>query len=592
MEIAIILALLLLAIILFSTEFLTFDVVALLILTVLLTTKLLRPEDAFAGFGSDTIITIGGLFVMTAALLRTGTMERLGRLIQRVAGTSNFALMISIMLAASVVSAFISNTAATAFFLPAVVALSRRANLSPSKLLMPLAFASILTSSVTLISTSTNIVISGLLPKYKMEPMAMFELTPVGIPITIVGLLYMFTLGRRLLPERAEQKDLRDVYQLRDYLTEVLVLPNSRLAGKTLAQSRLGSEMDLLIVGLIRDEQHMAAPRPDLQIEAGDILLVEGRADQIMAIKDTAGIEIRADFDLPQDPFETKDVKLVEAMVMPQSDLRGSTLKEIRFRERFRLTVLAINRHEVTFRTKLTGIRLKVGDILLLQGSRERMKAMMDVGHLTLLGEIEHEPLRSGKSKYAMAIFLLTVALGTFKILPFAPAIVLGTLLMLLTGCVTPQEAYNSIEWRILILIGCMIAFGTAMEQSGAARFLSQHMVDFVGRYGPNAVLAGFFVLTVLLTQPMSNQAAALVLLPIAIQTANHMGLNPRTFAMMIAVAASCSYLTPLEPSCVLVYGPGRYKFMDFFKVGAVLTLLIFILALVLVPHFWPLNSH
>jgi len=226
---------------------------------------------------------------------------------------------------------------------------------------------------------------------------------------------------------------------------------------------------------------------------------------------------------------------------------------------------------------------------LLLQGNRERMEVLMEEGNLNLLGEIPHEPVRSEKSIFAIAIFVVTIALGTFKILPFSSAIVLGTLLMLLTGCVTTQEAYHSMDWRILILIGCMIAFGTAMEQSGAARFLSDHVVHFVGRFGSVAVLGGFFVLTVLLTQPMSNQAAALIILPIAVQTAHQLHLNPRTFAMMIAVAASCSYLTPLEPSCVLVYGPGRYKFMDFFKVGSVLTILIFILSLLLVPHFWPL---
>ena len=190
-----------------------------------------------------------------------------------------------------------------------------------------------------------------------------------------------------------------------------------------------------------------------------------------------------------------------------------------------------------------------------------------------------------------LVIFVLTIAVGTFKIMPFSSAIVIGTLLMFLTKTITPAEAYNSIEWRILILIGCMIAFGAAMEKSGAAEFLSKHMVALLGNYGPLPILAGFFVLTVLLTQPMSNQAAALVLVPVAVQTATQLGLNPRTFAMMIAVAASCSYLTPLEPSCVLVYGPGRYQFRDFLKVGSLLTVLIFIIAMLLVPYFWPLKG-
>jgi di/tricarboxylate transporter len=227
----------------------------------------------------------------------------------------------------------------------------------------------------------------------------------------------------------------------------------------------------------------------------------------------------------------------------------------------------------------------------LIEGSKDRIKEVVEEGDLNFLGELSEIRSRPEKAIYAIVIFVLTIAAGTFRIMPFSSAIVIGILLMFLTKTITPVEAYNAIEWRILVLIGCMIAFGAAMEKSGTAEFLSNHMVSLLGKYGPMPILAGFFVLTVLLTQPMSNQAAALVLLPVAIQTANQLDLNPRTFAMMIAVAASCSYMTPLEPSCVLVYGPGRYQFRDFLKVGTLLTILIFIIAMFLVPYFWPLKS-
>jgi di/tricarboxylate transporter len=589
-SIIVVLLLLALAIVLFSTELLPFDLIGLLLLSALLITGILNPEEAFSGFGSDTVVMIGGLFVLSAALLRTGLMDRIGKLIQKRAGDDPKRIAILIMLTVAVASAFISNTAATAFFLPAVVALAQRTKISPSKLLMPLAFSSILTSSVTLISTSTNIVISGLMTNYKMEPMGMFELAPAGIPITIIGLLYMFTVGMKLIPDRAENKTLAEAYNLRGYCTEVIVLADSNLAGKTIRESKLGSDMNLMVVGMIRNDNRIMVPGPGEKIRAGDILLVEGSAEQILRIKDTAGLEIKPDFELPAGAFQSEDLTLVEAMVMPGSRLRGSSLKEIRFRERFGLTVLAINRHGITLRTQLSKIALKIGDVLLIEGSKERIHRLILEGDLNLLGEFPETATRAPKARYAVLIFVFTIALGTFKIMPFAAAILIGALLMFLSRTITPQEAYNSIEWRILILIGSMIAFGTAMEKSGAAAFLSSNMVKLLGDYGPFAILAGFFALTVLLTQPMSNQAAALVLAPVAVQTAAQLDLNPRTFAMIIAVAASCSYLTPLEPSCVLVYGPGRYRFRDFLKVGAPLTILIFIIAMIMIPYFWPLK--
>ncbi len=590
MQVALILILVVVAIVLFSLEFIPLEITALILLSILLITGLVDSSNAFAGFGSDTVVMIAGLFVMTSALIKTGVVESMGRVFHRYGGDNPYFLAVMIMTTVSVASAFISNTAATAVFLPATIGLARRAKMSPSKLLMPLAFASILSSSVTLISTSTNIVISGLLPKYDMAPMGMFELAPVGVIITVVGLAYMFTIGMKLLPERADET-IEEEYSLRDYMTELVVLPNSPLTGKSISESNLGSDLDLITIGIIRNKDQVVSPRPQEIIREGDILLVEGRVEDIIRIKDTAGLEIKADVELDDIKFEDEGAMLVEAMVLSGSDLRGRSLKEARFRERFGLTVLAINRRGVTLRSKLSRIPLRFGDVLLLQGSRERIQRLMADGQLTLLSDISALRPRSPRAKYAIAIFAFAIAIGTFKLMPFASAMVIGSLLMFLARTITPEEAFQAVEWRIIILIGAMIALGTAMETSGAASFLAGKIVGYVGGYGGIAVLGSFFILTVLLTQPMSNQAAALVLLPVAIQTATTMGLNPRSFAMMIAVAASCSYLTPLEPSCVLVYGPGRYKFLDFFKVGAVLTLIIFVVAMIFVPIIWPLGG-
>lgn len=588
MTIALVLILLVLLILFFALDIVPLDVLALALLSVLLLLRIVKPGDAFTGFGSDTVMMIAGLFVMTDALVRTGVVDSLGRYLQRYGGQSPYVMAIIIMVVVAGLSAFISNTAATAVFVPVTIGLAKRTSMSPSKLLMPLAFASILTSSVTLISTSTNIVISGLLTAQGLPAMGMFELAPVGIPITLVGLAYMFTLGMKLLPDRHEES-LEEDYHLRDYLTEVVVLPNSPLIGKSLAEISRGNVVDWVPLSILRENQRII-PRRRQTLEAGDVLLVEVKADEIIHIKETAGLEIRADLKLPEDPFKNEETQLVEAMVMPGSEMRGRTLRGLRFYDRFGLAVLAINRRGVTLRSKLSRIVLRVGDVLLLQGSRDDVQRLMAEGSLTLLSDISERRPRSPKAKYALGIFALAIILGTFNLLPFAAAAVIGAFLMLSIRAITPEEAYAAIEWRIIVLIGAMMAFGTAMEQTGTADFLAQKIVSLAGGYGPHIVLGAFFFLALLLTQPMSNQAAALVLLPVAIQTANSLQLNPRTFAMMIAVAASCSYLTPLEPSCVLVYGPGRYKFLDFFKVGALLTLLIFVIAMLLVPIVWPLS--
>jgi di/tricarboxylate transporter len=423
-----------------------------------------------------------------------------------------------------------------------------------------------------------------------MAPMGMFELAPVGIPIATAGLLYMFTLGMKLLPDRAEENIEQD-YHLRDYLTELIVLPDSPLAGKTLKEAKLGSDMDLTLLAIVREGGRKIVPHAGEVLQPADVLLVRARAEDILRVKDTAGLDLKPDFKLSEAAAGEGALQFVEAMIMPGSHVRGRTLNELRFRERFDLTVLAINRRGQTLHSKLSSIPLRIGDVVLLQGSPEGVQRLIVEGDFAILSDVSGLRQRSPKAKYAVAIFAIAIALGTFKLLPFAAAVVVGTLVMFLMRVITPQEAYDAVEWRILVLIGAMIAFGTAMEKTGAASYLAQTIVSFAGHYGPEVILGAFFLLTVMLTQPMSNQAAALVLLPVAIETATALQLNPRSFAMMIAVAASCSYLTPLEPSCVLVYGPGRYRFMDFFKVGALLTIVIFILAMFLVPILWPLKG-
>jgi len=533
-----------------------------------------------------------GLLILTAALVKTGVVDLVGRRILRHTGKHPTLLLFVIMFASATLGSFMSNTASTAFFVPIVFGLARRAQISPSKLLMPLAFSSILSSSVTLISTSTNLVVSGIMTRYNLPPMGMFEMAPVGIPIALGGILYMLTIGQRLIPARSNPDDLQEEFGVRAYLTEIVILPNSRLIGKTLAQSNLGESLDLQVLRIVRDKTMYVAARPRTVLAEDDVLLVEGKREDILKIKDTAGIEIKADTKLSEKELGGEDTTLVEAAVLPGSRLIARTLQNFRFRERYDVNVLGINRHGKNLTRQMSRVPLRLGDVLLLQGNKRNIADLGEGNVVQILGEVSQERPNIKMARRAILIFVGALAIATFNFfgLSLTLAVMLGAFLVFVTKCITPNEAYREIEWRAVFLIGCMLALGVAMDQTGTAKYLSQLITGWTREWGPNALLSGFFILTVALTQPMSNQAAAILVLPIAIESAVHLGLNPRTFAMMVAVAASCSYLTPLEPSCLMVYGPGRYKFADFLKVGGLLTVLIYVLAISLVPRVWPLQ--
>jgi di/tricarboxylate transporter len=587
-DIAILLAILFAALILFSFEWVSVDIVALGVLLALILTGLLPPDQAFAGFGSDTVILILGLLILTAALVRTGVVEMTGRWIMQYSGDSPTRALNVVTVAAATMSAFMSNTASTAFFLPIVIGLARRAKVSASKLLMPLAFAAILASSVTLIATSTNIVVSGLMTQSGMEPLGMFELAPAGLPIAVVGILYMLFIGRRLIPDRSDPEELTEEFDLSPYLSEVVILQDSPLVGKSLAESGLGRDLDLTVLRMERGRSATMAPKADQQLMADDELLVQGGRENILKIMNTAGLKLKAEVKLSEADLLTQDTGLFEVILLPRSPLIGRNLKRLQFREKYGLQVLAINRLGETIHSKISQLILKMGDVLLIQGSPRQISAME--GRLfRVLGAVETNSTNTRMAPVAIAIFLGALAAATFNLMSLPVAMLLGALLVFLTRCITPEEAYREVEWKILILIGSMLALGVAMENSGTAQYLANLIVTNLGTADPIWMLSAFFALTVLLTQPMSNQAAAVVVVPVAIQTALLLGLNPRTFAIMIAVAASTSFITPLEPSCLMVYGPGRYKFMDFIKVGSLLTVIIYGIAIVLVPRIWPM---
>jgi di/tricarboxylate transporter len=572
--------------VLFSIETLPADVIALGLMMALILTGILPPTTAFEGFGSDTSMMILGLLILTAALVRTGIVQILSRRILRSVGTSKNQLYWIIMSTAGALSAFISNTATAAFFTPMTIGLSRRLKIHPSKMLMPMAFATILASSVTLVSSSTNVVVSGLMTQYGLTPIGMFELTAVGIPILIVGLLYMFFLGRHLIPIRdSEASDLQK--DILSYCSEFKVTPDSPWAGKSLDEIGLGHEYDLYVLRILKESGLPVEPRASTILQPGDRVLIEGNKNNLLILREKNLVEFTGEFQ--QETDLTKGLSLAEVILLPGSPLIGRTLRGVNFRDRYGLQVLGINRKGQTIRRRISLTRLQVGDQLLLQGNQSTIQNLgKNISFRVVSGQLDIMP-ETTKAPLALAIFGGVILLVSVNILSLPVGVMLGALIVFITRCITPEEAYRQVNWSAWLLIACMLALGQAMELSGLASLLADHIVNLIGQTHPILLLSTFFFLSLILTQPMSNQAAAVIVTPIAMQAAIHLGLNPRTFAIMIAIGASNSFITPLEPACLMVYGPGNYRFFDFVKVGSILTVLIYLIALVMVPWLWPL---
>jgi di/tricarboxylate transporter len=575
------------AIVLFSLDALPADVIGIGIMIALIITGILTPTEGIAGFGSDTAIKTLGLLLLTTALIRTGFVQMVTRWIIEQVGEDKNRLFWLVSLATAGMGSFTSNTASTAFFLPVTLSISKKLKQHPSKMLMTIAFAAILSSSMTAIATSTNLVVSGLLTDYGYAPMGMFELTPVGIIILFVGLVYMFFIGRKLIPERDLGED-NTLPRNSRYYAEVIVPKKSEWVGKEIRKLGLKNSFDLAIISMHRPKEGDLKPTEKMKIKAGDSLVLDGSREGIFALNDLKVVRFTGN---PEDELsETLKKKhgMAEVVLLPGSRLVGQTLRELKLRKRFGIEVLGIQRRGKTLHERLMKERLQIGDQLLIHGDPQTIASLENDDSFRIISDTIEAPVDTKKAPLALGIFALTIILASTNIMPLAVATMVGTFLIFLTRCITPAEAYRSMNWSALILISCMLALGKAMEVSGLATYLASQVVDLMGWQNPKLLLGGFFLLSMVLTQPMSNQAAAVVVLPIAIQTAQQLGLNPRSFAMMIAIGAATSYITPLEPACMMVYGPGNYRFMDFVKVGSLLTVIIFGIAILMVPVLWP----
>ncbi|MGD9406302.1 MAG: SLC13 family permease [Anaerolineae bacterium] len=589
-EIALTLMIIVAALALFATEKLRVDLVALLVLLSVGLLRLIEPEEIFEGFANPAVITVWAVYIVSGGLFRTGVADAMGRGILRLAGDREPRLIATIMVTCGVISAFMNNVGATAMLMPALVGISRRTKIAISKLLMPLSFSSLLGGKMTLIGTPANILAMGILAERGLSTLGFFEFAPMGIVVLATGVIYMVLIGRHLLPVREGAQGREDIYRLRQYVTEVRVLNTSPLAGKTLLACGLGRDFDLTVLAIERDGVSEAQLGRETLIQAGDLLTVEGAADDLMAAREALGITIEAERKLDIDRLEAGNVQLIEATLAPRSHLVDHTLREVRFRDRYGFTALAIWRHGEALTEKLRDVPLQFGDALLLQGPSHRVRELQEGTDFLVLEPLQVEQLRRNKAPIAVFALALAIGLVVFANLHISMAMVIAGVLMILTGCLSMEEAHESIDWRTVFLVAGMLPLGMAMEATGTAQYVADIMLDALGEYGPVALLAGTYLLAALITQAMSNAAAMVLIVPIAVDTALGLGANHITFTMAVVIGAATSFLSPVgHKANVLVFGPGGYRFFDYARVGALLTVVLLIVSMIFLPVIWPL---
>lgn len=587
--IALTLSIIVVAIILFATEKLRVDVIAMLVLITLALTGLVTGADVFAGFSNPAVITVWAVYIVAGGMFRTGVADYMARQITRLAGTSEPRLIAVIMLTCGFMSAFMNNIGAVAMLLPAVAGISRQTKIPLSRLLIPLSFSSLMGGNMTLIGTPPNVLAASILSERGLASLGFFDFTPMGTVVFLTGVLFMVFIGRHLLPVRQANMAQPGAQELRQYISEVRILPGSPLAGLSLLEARLGADYDLNVLGIVRDGRLEQVLDRDTVVQPGDLLVVEGLLANLMQVRDKLGLAIEAEekFDRIQ-PDE--DVHIFEAVLAPRSPLINNTLRQVEFRERYGFTAMAIWRQGEVITERLRDVSLRFGDMLLLQGPVHRQAALQSGGEFLVLESVPVEKPRRRKAVLAVSIMALVLLLGTVGGLHISLAMVIGAVLMVLSGCLTMDQAYQSIEWRSIFLIAGMLPLGTAMDTTGTARLLAATMIDIVGALGPLAVLAGIYILASLVTEPMSNAAATVLIVPIAIDIALSLGSSPQAFVLATVIGASTSFLTPVgHQANVLVLGPAGYRFFDYTRVGLPLNIVIFAATMIFLPILWPL---
>ncbi|NNE98627.1 MAG: SLC13 family permease [Pyrinomonadaceae bacterium] len=588
-EILIVFGIIICAVVLFATEKISVDLVAITVMATLIGLGIITVEDGISGFSNKATVTVGAMFVISAGLFKTGAVTYLGKIISDVFARSYLMGLITVMIVVAFFSAFVNNTPVVAIFIPILLGVAKDLKASTSKLLMPMSFASMFGGVCTLLGSSTNILVSSIAEDYKQDAFHMFEFAPLGIVMFVIGTSYMLLIGNRLIPERRVEGDLIESFDLKDYIAEIVLLDGSASIGKAIKNAPLVKDIELKIIEIHRGKDAIPVPSPNLVLREGDALRVSCDIEELKRIQDQAGISLKPQSEWQDEDIETEAVKLVEVVIAPASQFVGSTLKQLKFREVYGATVLAVRHRGKLLREKLADTKLDAGDALLLEVRTTRYNQLKRDPSFFVISDVEQQNYRRNKLIPALLIVFGVVLTASIGIMSITASSVIGAVLLVLTGSITMEEAYKAIEWRIIFLLAGILTLGIALERTGGAELISNTVFSNVaGWLGLVALVSIFYLMTSVLTEVMSNNATAALLAPIAIATANSLGVNPRPFLVAVMFAASASFMTPVGyQTNTLIYGPGQYKFSDFLKVGTPLNILFWITATLLIPYIW-----
>ncbi|MCR9141963.1 MAG: SLC13 family permease [bacterium] len=573
------------------------DTAALSAMALLMLTGVLEPRSAVQGFANPATLTVAAMFVLSAGLLKTGAVnfvaELLGGFFER-----NFWLgLVGMMAVIGVVSGFINNTAAVAIFLPLVLRAANQAGVSPSKLLMPLSFASMFGGVCTLIGTSTNILVNSIAVERGLPAFGMFEFAPLGLAIFAVGSVYLIFAVAFLIPERrkARAENLTEDFGMGPYLTDVELRPQASSVGRPFGECPLHEESDLEVLAVFRAGRRLTELNPDTLLRAGDVLRVRCDVRRMREIQERSGLMILgAGRRLDDRDLTSAEGTLVEAVIAPNSDLAGETLGEVRFLKDYNANILAIGRRGQIVHASLDRVRLGPGDTLLLHVAPENINDLKRDANFVVAAEVEFSrpeaAERRAKLWPAVAIVFGVVVAAATGVVSILTAAIAGAVAMILLGIVRADEAYReAIDWQVVFLLAGVLSLGLALRETGGADLLARLIREYLGAYGPTAVLSAIFFLAFMMTNVISNNASAAILAPIAITLAESMQIDSRPFLMAVTFAASLAFMTPIGyQTNTFIYGPGRYRFSDFMKVGTPLNLILWLLATLLIPVIWP----
>ncbi|WP_394356919.1 SLC13 family permease [Candidatus Methanocrinis natronophilus] len=568
-----------------------YDIVSLLALITATVVGLVPWDQAFLGFGHPAVITVAAVLVASRGLLNSGAVDIMAGWLSR-AGDSPTRQVASLTGLVTLLSGFMNNVGAMALLLPVSIRMAIKSGNSPSILLMPLAFGSLLGGLITMIGTPPNIIIATFRAESVGEPFGMFDFTPVGLGVAVAGLLFISLLGWRLVPVRKSPSSKERLFEIENYLAEVHVPEGARMAGKTLQEVREGSKAEFQVLGLLSGETRIASPSIFHPLISGDILLVESDADELKTFLDDTGFQLGEEKTLGEEALSSKDTGIVEAVVKTESIIIGRTARSLNMRWRYGVNLVGVARHGVQLQERLGRVRFQAGDVLLLQGPREHLPEILNTMGCLPLAERGLRLAHPRRIVLSVAIFgsaILAVAAG---ILPVQIALVSAAVAMVMGGLLNLREVYTSIDWPVIILLGAMIPVGRALETTGGAGLIAESILAVSGGYTPIVSLAMLLVITMFLSDIVNNAAAAVLMAPIGLGIASFMGLSPDPFLMAVAIGASCAFLTPIgHQSNTLVMGPGGYHFGDYWRMGLPMEVVIAVVSIPLIVIFWPFSG-